>query len=303
MRAAAVALLLLLAAPALTGCFEPTLEVTHRVRAGETLRVTDLLQVEKTLEVEPGGTLLVEGGRLHIGQGLLVSGDVLLRNATLTFDDNLLLHPVLVQQGSLRAWGSTLANAQTVRVSQAALNWTGGALGLTRLEVATNGRVHLAGARLDLAPQDGDALTVGPGGRLQVEDAALPRPTDRGGRLHVMRDGHARLVNVTLDPRQVSSDGLTEVGWHLLVHARTPAGQAVPDLPVEVLSPAAGGSVESRGVTDAQGDARLVAIEYALDKGIVKPHNPHALRSPQRYATGGALAVQGNQEATLLVAP
>jgi hypothetical protein len=132
------------------------------------------------------------------------------------------------------------------------------------------------------APDLAQAVRV-EGGTLRLVDAPLPR---------------------NAQPPSVGGSGRLEVLWTLTVRAQSVVGQApAPGLNVTLAGAHDPTGVEARGVTDAKGEARLLALEYVYDGRWTQSRtgNPHAITVEGAGQRGASPAVVVEAPASVVV--
>lgn len=295
-------LVTVLAAGPLAGCTLPG-EGNLVVRAGEVVVKEYGIELYKHVKVERGGLLILRNFDLRTSQALDVAGRLEANDSHFRVGEGgRTARMAIWAGGELVVRDSDLIGPDEVRVEGGNLSWDGWHLAVGTVRVAQGGGASFS--NMDIATQPSGAgadngFTVEPKGTLYMRNTSI-----RGATIWVEEGGRARLINVGLSPTQLTGPGVGEVGWPLMVRARSASGPA-PHLDLQVQSVPAAGAIESAGKTGDDGVAFLEALEYVVrDAGrVVELRNPHRIVAPSRAGVGAAVVVQNIMQAEIVVGP
>lgn len=295
-------LVTVLTAGPLAGCTLPG-EGDLIVRAGEVVVKESGIEFYQHVIVERGGILILRNFDLRASAALDVSGRLEANDSHFRVGEGgRSARMAIGEGGELVARGSDLIGPGEVRVEGGNLSWDGWGFAVGTVTVAHGGGAFFYNMDIATRPSEAGAdngFTVEPKGTLYMRNTSI-----RGATIWVEEGGRARLINVGLSPTHLTGPGVSEVGWPLMVRARSASGPA-PDVDIEVQSVPAAGAIESAGKTGDDGVAFLEALEYvARDSGrVIEPRNPHRIVAPSRASVGAAVVVQNIMQAEIVVGP
>jgi hypothetical protein len=270
------------------------------------LEVAGLVSLDNTtLEgvrevIVTGGVLSLRGGSVGEGGVLVHAGALASLGTAWSVGPGHTVGDPFFGSGVLPAF---LVEGGSALVTNGTLSLTQPASGL----LALAGSLTLANLTLNGALAQDDAARVASGASLEMDNVALlPPDATRAGTLEI--EGDARLVDTPLPhlarPPLVQGGGALTVAWTVTATAVSlPGNLPVGGLDLTLYSGQAPGAPAGNATTDANGQARLVAVEYVLSESGPRSGNPHAIVADGggKRGASGAFVVEAPQSVTVPV--
>jgi hypothetical protein len=309
---------------------------TLLVERGGTLVLEDAdLRIAQALVVEAGGRVTARGSTLRF-EGNEFSRQDLETRGTVTLDRTRIERTRAIEiQGGTTILENATVSAVRVAVDGGALTshatvWN---LGETRPRGANepaisigSGTVLIQNGTLQARAEDqlllahggdaafrnltftgalgrGTALIVA-GGDVEMRNVAFA--LSGGGRFVDALDGRIRFIDAPIPAREDvftnTGGGVIEVMWTVTVRTVSPPGNIpVGGLDVTLTSASDPRTVADEGVTDENGETRLLALQYAWGREGSRTGNPHALHASGGGKEGAMLGLVFEGPATVTV--
>lgn len=285
----------------LSGCMLPG-QGDLVIGSGESVTKTGGIELYKRVIVESGATLELQQFDLRASDGVEVAGTLRVRNSSIEIGDHEHAASLAIRSGgNVSGYDSHLVASLGVRIEAGSFTWVREAIAAGTISVGSRGSASILDTDIATRPRGADlpdGFTVGEGASLYLRNSSI-----RGANVHVEEGGRARLINVGVSPTQFVGPGAGEVGWPLVVRARTVAGPAA-GVDLMITSIPANGAIEATGRTGDDGIAFVEALEYVVSHtgSEIEVRNPHRVTAISRLGEGVAVVVQGHTAADMLLA-